>query len=67
MEPLDVNTFEDDASRKQALQVAHALVRRLEKPMDTMLRQGWESPTHTLALKIAVGESIGTFTTNLQC
>lgn len=54
--PLNVSSFPDDASRKQALEAARSLVYRLEKPMDTMLRVGWNEVAHVTALKIGIGK-----------
>lgn len=38
LEPIDRDSFADDATRREALSAARALCMRLESPMDTMTR-----------------------------
>ncbi|KAL9092356.1 MAG: hypothetical protein Q9159_000864 [Coniocarpon cinnabarinum] len=54
VEHLDSSSFKDEESRRAALDAARSLVRRLEKPMESMLRMCWVEPSHAFALKTAV-------------
>lgn len=54
VDSISATYFEDEASRKQALQSARSLVHRLETPMETMLRIAWTEPGYAAALKICL-------------
>lgn len=54
IDTVDKDSFESENARREALAAARALCRRLERPMDTMLRIAWVEPPYVACLKIAL-------------